>query len=45
MAQNGETVTYAELEGRSNRLVHFRGEWPRPPRPIRDLHGEQRPLR
>jgi len=36
MAQSGETVTYAELERRSNRLAHFcAGERPLPARPLR----------
>ena len=36
MAQRGETVTYAELERRSNRLAHFSaGERPLPARPLR----------
>jgi hypothetical protein len=46
MAQGGETVTYAELERRSNRLAQFSaGERPLPARPLRDLYGEQRPER
>ena len=53
MAQSGETVTYAELERRSNQLAHFSaGERPLPARPLRDLsrplrdlYGEQRPMK
>jgi long-chain acyl-CoA synthetase len=44
--QTGETITYRELEARSNRLAHLPARpRPEPSRPLRDPDGEQRALR
>jgi len=39
-AQSGETVTYAELEERTNRLAHFLRNRPETSRSLFDLHGD-----